>query len=1534
MFKSLRYILFLLLVLATAISYSQAPNISYSTPQTFTTGTPIATLIPSNTGGAVPATIYGQVTTFAGTSGVNGAVNGTGKAASFNFPTAVAVDAAGNLYVADDFNNLVRKITPTGVVSTFAGSGLTPPFSNLNGIIVDPSGNIFVSDQGNELIRKITPGGVVSTFAGQIGVAGATNGQGTNASFFGPTGLAADKNGNIYVTESGNYLIRRITAAGLVSTYAGIAGVKGATNGPATTATFIPGACAIDGNGNLYVADSGNNLIRLITPSGVVSTFAGSGAQGSSDGPGTSASFYQPNAITVDNIGNVYVGDDGNNVIRKITPGGLVSTLAGAVGIIGATDGTGTSASFNGIGGLAIDLSGNLYEADVDSSLIRKISTTGYTIDKALPPGLTFDPKTGIMSGTPTAFSAATNYTITAYNTSGSSKAIVNIAVTGNLNFGPIPSMVYGAADFSPAVSNAGSITYTSSNTSVADIVAGKIHILSVGKSTITATNGATTIQQLLTVTPAQLSVIADNKSKAANAVNPVLTISYGGFVNGDNMANLTTQPSISTPATATSPPGSYPINISGAAASNYTINYVAGTLTILGGSTVLAAPILQYASRKVYTSGIAITPLSPVNTGGAIPATVYGQVSTFAGTPGVTGAENGNGNVATFGQLDGITIDASGNLYVTDETSNLVRKITTAGLVSTLAGSGSAGSANGTGTAASFNFPGGLTADNAGNLYVTEEVSNLIRQITPQGVVSTFAGGGSMFVGQRLQVGFVEPNAITIDKNGNFYIVDEFDYVIRKIAPDGSVSTFAGTLGVSGSANGQGTSASFNQSRGITSDAMGNIYVADGGNYLIRKITPDGLVSTLAGNGKPGSFDGIGTAAGFSFMTGITADAIGNIYVADSGGNNIRKITPGGVVTTIAGAVNIPNSLKNTYAYVDGIGTTARFFSPNDLTLDASGDLYIADSGNRLIRKMITTGYSIDKPLPAGLIFDATTGIISGTPTVASAATNYTISAYNIGGGSTAIVSIEVAPINAALSSIKLTPASTLTNTGTTGTTTTYTTSVPTTTTSVTVTPTTQDPNATVKVNGTTVVSGTASASIPLVVGANTLTTVVTAQDGTTTHTYAITVTRAAGSNNALLSAIKLTPASTLTNTGTTGTTTTYTTSVSYPTASVTVTPTAQDPAATIKVKGVTVASGTASGSIALAVGANTISTVVTAQDGTTTRTYSITVTRAGPSNNALLSAIKLTPASALTNTGTSGTTTTYTTTAAAGTTSVTVTPTAQDLTTTIKVNGIAVTSGTASSAIPVAIGKTTITIVTTAQDGTTTRTYSIIVTRTASSNALLSTIKLTPASALTNTGTSGTTTTYTTSVSNATTSVTVTATAQDANAKIKVNGVAVASGTASGSIALAVGQTTITTTVTAQDGTTTRTYSITVTRATGPLHSLYLPVSVIQPADILNIENDGIMVHQGVSPNGDGINDFLTIDGIIAYPNNSLQIIDRSGTLIYQAKHYNNIANVFDGHSGVNGRMQQPGTYFYSLDYVVDGQNRHKTGFILLKY
>jgi PKD repeat protein len=370
------------------------------------------------------------------------------------------------------------------------------------------------------------------------------------------------------------------------------------------------------------------------------------------------------------------------------------------------------------------------------------------------------------------------------------------------------------------------------------------------------------------------------------------------------------------------------------------------------------------------------------------------------------------------------------------------------------------------------------------------------------------------------------------------------------------------------------------------------------------------------------------------------------------------------------------------------------------------------------------------------------------------------------------------------------------------------YTVAVPNATSSMTVTPTVSDAAATVKVNGVTVASGSASGSIALVVGSNTITTIVTAQDGITTKTYTITVTRA-GSAIATLSNLVV-------STGTlapvfASATIAYTLTVPNATSSMTVTPTVSDANATIKVNTITVASGSASGAIALSVGNNIISTVVTAQDGTTTVTYTITVTRAASSNanlsNLVVSTGTLAPVFA------SGTIA-YTLSVPFSTSSMTVTPTVTDAAATIKVNTVTVASGSASGSLALAVGSNTVTTVVTAQDGTTTKTYTITVTRAAgSTNANLS--NLVPSTGTLAPVFGAATTAYTISVANTTSSLTITPTVSDATATVKVNGVTVTSGSPSGSITLNVGTNTVTTIVTAQDGTTTKSYVITVTRA-----------------------------------------------------------------------------------------------------------------------
>ena len=337
------------------------------------------------------------VSTFAGSERC-GYRDGTGTDARFYGPSGIAVDRAGNLYVADseedsmpdNIKGRIGKISPAGEVSTFVGSayedgtgadlGVLLP----RGIHIDASDNLYVTDA--DRIRKITPTGEISTLAGDNSFR-YRDGTGAEAWFASPSGIALDRAGNLYVADSHNHRIRKITPAGEVSTFAGGGTCQPTTNpectstgnpedtyrdGTGAEARFkFPKGIAMDASGNLYVADSGNNRIRKITPAGEVSTFAGDGTDGYRDGTGAEAQFDWPNDIAIDRAGNLYVADTVNRRIRKLTPAGEVSTLAGD-GTRDYRDGTGTEAQFERPIGIALDGAGDLYVAD--GCLIRKIT--------------------------------------------------------------------------------------------------------------------------------------------------------------------------------------------------------------------------------------------------------------------------------------------------------------------------------------------------------------------------------------------------------------------------------------------------------------------------------------------------------------------------------------------------------------------------------------------------------------------------------------------------------------------------------------------------------------------------------------------------------------------------------------------------------------------------------------------------------------------------------------------------------------------------------------------------------------------------------------------------------------------------------------------------------------------------------------------------------------------------------------------------------------------------------------------------------
>ena len=390
----------------------------------------------------------GVVTTIAGTAGASDSLDGNGSAARFNRPSGITVDSSGTLYVADTGNNLIRKISPSGVVTTVAGApgtyqstdgaGSAARFNSPSGIVVDPAGNLYVgestmirkitpsgdvttlagiaspvgsadgfgyadgtesnarfsgvsgitrdlagnlysADASNSTIRKITLAGVVTTVAGQVGQLGFANGNGNQARFFQPLGVVADPTGNLYVADTGNNIIRKVNPmTTILSTVAGLAPAQciGSTDGGAEARFFNPEGLAVGPVGELYVADHGNHTVRKISPTGNVTTVAGlAGNASHADGSATSARFNFPSDVAVDAIGNIYVADTGNSVIRKITPGGIVSTVAGQPGVTGNTDGSADTALFSQPSGVAVDATGNLYVSE--SNRIRKISPAG-----------------------------------------------------------------------------------------------------------------------------------------------------------------------------------------------------------------------------------------------------------------------------------------------------------------------------------------------------------------------------------------------------------------------------------------------------------------------------------------------------------------------------------------------------------------------------------------------------------------------------------------------------------------------------------------------------------------------------------------------------------------------------------------------------------------------------------------------------------------------------------------------------------------------------------------------------------------------------------------------------------------------------------------------------------------------------------------------------------------------------------------------------------------------------------------------------
>ncbi len=705
------------------------------------------------------ASIAYTFTTFAGGSAA-GSSDGVGDGARFTNPHGVAVDANGNVYVADFNNDTIRKITSAGVVTTLAGLAGTPGsadgtngsarFNQPYGVALDGSGNVYVADSMNNAIRKVTPAGAVSTVAGLAGNYGYADGTNSAARFSYPFGIAIDDNGNLYVADAYNHLIRKMTPVGtnwVVGTLAGNPGVNGSTDGTGTNALFnAPYALTVDASGNVYVADNGdtNALIRKITPAGVVTTIAGS-SRGVVDGLGTNAQFYSPFGIAVDTFTNLYVADGNGNTVRKITPVGtnwVVTTSAGIPNTIGSIDGTGTNAAFGTPWGITVDISGNLYVADELNDNIRKITSAGVVTTLAGP-----ENSSSYLDGTGANARFQNPSGVTVDNAGNIYVADSQNQVIRKISPAGVVSTLAGRAGVPGEQDGAGNEALFDQPCGIAADQFGNVYVTDNHSGAIRKVTPAGVVS---TIAGSSGSGYQDGPAATSQFLFPAgIAIDQTGnlyVTEQDNLIRMiATNGMVST--IAGSPQrdtNGFPVNlyayyhiggyVDGTGA-NARFNFPSG-IAVDSAGCLYVADSDNYVIRKIYPpvpGGLSMT--NPANW---FVTTLVGTARMAANNPVYVGTD-GTGANASFGVYfyyqgpAGIALDGSGNLYVTDDIDNTIRKVTPAGVVTTLAGlAGTVGSANGSGSDALFNVPAAIALDSTGGIiYVADSGNNTIRKGT-----------------------------------------------------------------------------------------------------------------------------------------------------------------------------------------------------------------------------------------------------------------------------------------------------------------------------------------------------------------------------------------------------------------------------------------------------------------------------------------------------------------------------------------------------------------------------------------------------------------------------------------------------------------------------------------------------------------------------------------------------------------------------------------------------------------------------------
>ena len=628
--------------------------------------------------------------------------------------------------------------------------------------------------------------------------------------------------------------------------FAGLPDGPGYADGTGSSAHFnSPFGVAVDAAGNSYVTDAGNSVIRKITPSGATTTVAGSpGNAGAVNGLGEIARFQEPAGIAVDSTGILYVADSGNHAIRRITPGGHVTTLAGRLGIAGNVDGDFRSAKFSEPKGVALDGSGNLLVADYGNSAIRRVVLATGAVSTLTAGASSYSEPQGVaVDGDGNIYVANTDVgNLIKINPAG----VVSILAQAPL----LQSRSYGIA-----VDGGGNVYVTSYNSSEISRVtpSGTVSIVAGSLTLEGNSDGQGTAARFRAPTGLAFDnsgnlIIADTLNHIIRRMNPLreVTTLAGSLDNSGSADGVGSSSRLANP--------------SGVATDSAGNVYVADS----GNSTI----------RK---------------------STPGGVVSTLAGVAGAEGSTDGAGNAALFNGPGGVAVDASRNVYVADSYNHTIRKISPSGNVSTFAGTArNWGNANGQGSAARFDFPSGIAVDNAGTVYVADFDGRRIRTITPSGLVGFFAG----FPGDAshaVEATRFTTAGIAVDGIGNVYRVIVNKHHVEKISPSGTITTHAGDAATFGHVDGPRATARFNLPTDVAVDEAGNLYITEGANHTIRKISAAGMVSTLGGSPTLAGIDsGLGRLATFNFPNAIAIDGAGIIYVSDARNHRICRGSPG----------------------------------------------------------------------------------------------------------------------------------------------------------------------------------------------------------------------------------------------------------------------------------------------------------------------------------------------------------------------------------------------------------------------------------------------------------------------------------------------------------------------------------------------------------------------------------------------------------------------------------------------------------------